>query len=122
MLKHPPQGVFLVLALVLANQFMFPGDAGPLAAAAASGACKTVGTPYQLKVPFGLEDDIKQFIPTDNPLTVEKVELGKLLFFDPRLSRDNTISCAAATNRNWPGRTARSFRSESVTSCPPATA
>jgi cytochrome c peroxidase len=28
-------------------------------------------------------------------LTVEKVELGKLLFFDPRLSRDNTISCAS---------------------------
>lgn len=38
---------------------------------------------------------IKSFIPADNPLTVEKVELGKLLFFDPRLSRDNTMSCAS---------------------------
>src|SRR6056297_1520726 len=33
--------------------------------------------------------------PRDNPLTPEKVELGKLLYFDPRLSSDNTISCAS---------------------------
>lgn len=32
--------------------------------------------------------------PADNPTTPEKVELGKKLFFDPRLSGDNTISCA----------------------------
>ena len=32
--------------------------------------------------------------PPSNPLTVEKVALGKNLFFDPRLSRDNTVSCA----------------------------
>lgn len=30
----------------------------------------------------------------DNPTTPEKVALGKQLFFDPRLSGDNTISCA----------------------------
>ncbi|MBI2824738.1 MAG: right-handed parallel beta-helix repeat-containing protein [Planctomycetia bacterium] len=29
-----------------------------------------------------------------NPMTPEKVELGKLLFFDPILSGENTISCA----------------------------
>lgn len=34
-------------------------------------------------------------IPDDNPLTAAKVELGKQLYFDPRLSRDNTISCAS---------------------------
>ena len=33
-------------------------------------------------------------IPADNPLTKEKVELGRLLFFDKRLSQDNTIACA----------------------------
>lgn len=32
--------------------------------------------------------------PHDNPTTPEKVSLGKQLFFDPRLSGDNTISCA----------------------------
>lgn len=33
--------------------------------------------------------------PNDNPTTPAKVELGKKLFFDPRLSGDNTISCAS---------------------------
>ena len=32
--------------------------------------------------------------PKDNPYTKEKVELGKALFFDPRLSNSNQISCA----------------------------
>lgn len=33
-------------------------------------------------------------VPPDNPQTPEKVELGKLLFFDTRLSGDASISCA----------------------------
>ena len=32
--------------------------------------------------------------PKDNPTTPAKVELGKQLFFDPRLSGDNKMSCA----------------------------
>ncbi len=32
--------------------------------------------------------------PSDNPYSVEKVALGKLLYFDKRLSADDTISCA----------------------------
>lgn len=33
-------------------------------------------------------------VPPDNPMTIEKVELGRLLFYDARLSGDGTISCA----------------------------
>lgn len=33
-------------------------------------------------------------VPPANPQTDAKVALGSQLFFDPRLSRDNTISCA----------------------------
>lgn len=33
-------------------------------------------------------------IPADNPLTAAGIELGKKLYFDPRLSKDDTISCA----------------------------
>ena len=32
--------------------------------------------------------------PQDNPYSEEKAELGKLLFFDPRLSKSGQISCA----------------------------
>ena len=33
-------------------------------------------------------------IPADNPQTPDKIALGKLLFFDPRLSGNNTVACA----------------------------
>lgn len=33
--------------------------------------------------------------PEDNQPTAEKIALGKQLYFDPRLSSDNTISCAS---------------------------
>jgi cytochrome c peroxidase len=39
--------------------------------------------------------------PKDNPTTPAKVELGKLLFFDPRLSGDNEMSCATC---HMPGK------------------
>ncbi len=50
-----------------------------------------VGTPVEAKVPAGLPP---LPIPEDNPLTAEKIALGKLLYFDTRLSKDGTISCA----------------------------
>jgi len=34
------------------------------------------------------------FIPEGNEMTPERVELGKKLYFDKRLSRDGTVSCA----------------------------
>lgn len=33
--------------------------------------------------------------PRDNPASTAKIELGKQLFFDPRLSGDNNMSCAS---------------------------
>ena len=33
-------------------------------------------------------------VPADNPMTAEKIALGRQLFFDKRLSEDNSISCA----------------------------
>ncbi len=34
-------------------------------------------------------------VPADNAITAAKVELGKILFFDPRLGGDASISCAS---------------------------
>src|SRR5258705_1426845 len=33
--------------------------------------------------------------PKDNPATRERIDLGRQLFFDPRLSSDESISCAS---------------------------
>lgn len=35
------------------------------------------------------------YVPEDNPMTRAKIELGRQLYFDPRLSIDATISCAS---------------------------
>lgn len=47
---------------------------------------------FDLKIPAGLP---KMKIPADNPLSQAKIDLGKQLYFDPRLSSDDTISCAS---------------------------
>ena len=54
--------------------------------------CPGEPTPYTLEIPpfFPPMD-----IPADNPLTVEGVALGRLLFWEPDLSRDRTISCGS---------------------------
>ncbi|MCG8459290.1 MAG: hypothetical protein MI919_23690 [Holophagales bacterium] len=43
--------------------------------------------------PLGLEPQFE--LSAENPLTAAKVELGRKLFFDRRLSRDGSISCAS---------------------------
>ena len=45
----------------------------------------------QLPVPDGV---LPPVIPADNPVTSEKVALGQKLYFDPRLSKDDSVSCA----------------------------
>ena len=49
---------------------------------------------YRPEMPLGLDDEAFK-IPKDNLMTKEKVELGRLLFFDKRLSANNTIACAS---------------------------
>ncbi|MBW2212507.1 MAG: di-heme enzyme, partial [Deltaproteobacteria bacterium] len=34
-------------------------------------------------------------VPEDNPMTVEKVELGRFLFYDTQLSANETQSCGS---------------------------
>lgn len=44
-------------------------------------------------IPLGL--DLYMPVPEDNPLAPEKIALGRELFFDKRLSRDGSVSCAS---------------------------
>jgi cytochrome c peroxidase len=62
-----------------------------VAALACLGAC-TPQTPYEWKLPPGFP---QPRVPEDNALTVEKVELGRRLFYDKRLSANGTQSCAS---------------------------
>jgi len=47
----------------------------------------------RLSAPLGLEASLP--IPEDNPLTPERIALGKKLFYDPILSQSGTISCSS---------------------------
>ena len=53
---------------------------------------------FILNLPVYSQEDIGPLpevpIPADNPQTKAKIELGKLLYFDPRLSGDGNTSCA----------------------------
>lgn len=40
-------------------------------------------------------------VPKDNEMTPERIELGKKLFFDPRLSGSSVISCASCHNPSF---------------------
>ena len=46
-------------------------------------------------LPTGIPADLwEMLVPPDNPVTPEKTALGRQLFFDKRLSKDGTVSCA----------------------------
>jgi len=54
-------------------------------------------TPYELAIPLGFE---YPKIPETNQLSQERVDLGRMLFYDPVLSSDSSISCANCHNQS----------------------
>src|SRR5512144_2802192 len=46
-----------------------------------------------IELPAGLQAGAA-YIPDENPMSPAKVALGRLLYFDKRLSSDDTVSCA----------------------------
>ena len=72
----------LALAMSLLAVALLAGAVSPLVSQAA----------WRPNVPLGL--DLYMPVPEDNPLTSEKVELGRKLFSDPILSRDKSLACA----------------------------
>lgn len=64
--------------------------------------------PLTVELPLGLAAGANQiYIPADNPLTRAKIELGRQLYFDTRLSADGKISCATchAPESGWAKQT-----------------
>lgn len=58
-----------------------------------------VADPLPLKAP----------VPANNPMSAAKIELGKKLYFDPRISIDGTISCNSCHNVMGGGDDGRAF-------------
>jgi len=78
--RRIPRGITLILA------FLFSSLLGQVLAA-------SIPSPsYEWNLPPGLP---KPVVPADNPMTPEKVELGRHLFYEKRLSITNDYSCAS---------------------------
>jgi cytochrome c peroxidase len=86
--------VLVCVLAVLGSGAPLPSDAADEKAANGNAPAVITSGDYKLTLPFGL-DPAGVVIPEDNPLSKDKIELGRLLFFDKRLSRDNTIACAS---------------------------
>jgi cytochrome c peroxidase len=81
------------------------GTAGPLPAATAAHGAQDMTAqqqrldelhPANTGVPSGVDPVAwaNIYIPSDNQPTPERIALGRKLYFDTRLSRDGTVSCA----------------------------
>ena len=62
--------------------------------------CSKVDKPTKLELNYPDHFSKPKDAPSRNPLTVEGVELGKMLFYDPALSASGKISCATCHLQN----------------------
>src|SRR5262249_27999669 len=63
---------------------------------------------FKLQLPLGLQGQAA-YVPEDNPLTPEKIELGKQFFWDKRWSRNGTIACVSCHDPRHAWADARQF-------------
>lgn len=90
--------IVLAIVLVVAGALVYLGNLSKPAeapasekAAATAGPPRPIGPVVEIKAPLGLPPVP---IPAYNPPTAATIALGRKLYYDPRLSVDNTVSCA----------------------------
>lgn len=107
-----PGGEALPTSVVLGDESLYagiPGE-GPLTVEEIRNWLNSPGVHEELSItlPLGLSLGEKQITGLDeNPLTRAKIELGRQLYFDGRLSSDQTISCASCHDpaQGWTAQT-----------------
>lgn len=92
MKKHSSWLNIALLGSVLVNVSSARAEDG----AAAKGEVVKSGS-WSMTLPLGLQATAA-YLPDDNPMSEDKIALGKLLYFEPRMSKDGTISCATCHN------------------------
>lgn len=89
-MKNSANHILIVSFLFLLSVIASCGDDEPLAGQALS---EFDPQPYPLELPWYFPDSLQ--LSPDNPLTVEGVKLGRMLFYETQLSADNSVSCAS---------------------------
>jgi cytochrome c peroxidase len=90
---HPVVVTLLVVVAILVLPAFFPEK--PLRVPEDAALRHQALSHNLLPVPRRWEEAKKGVATPENPLTPAKIALGKRLFFDPRLSRDETLTCAS---------------------------
>jgi cytochrome c peroxidase len=90
--NHEKRVMNMGLFFAVVSAFFFPLPV--FSAGLSEGKPPALKDSFRPVIPLGLEADAFS-IPSDNAMTLEKVELGKWLFFDNRLSRNNSVACAS---------------------------
>ena len=92
-MPRPPNiAVFLLAGLATVALLASCGDSGGGGGGGAEAAGGGENTSWQWGVPPGFP---KPRVPEDNPMTEEKVALGRKLFYDVRISENETQSCGS---------------------------
>jgi cytochrome c peroxidase len=68
------------------------GRAGAILVLPVAAAAEPAAEPFTWPVPAWMAPPP---VPADNPMTAQKVELGRHLFYDARLSADGTVACVS---------------------------
>lgn len=84
MAEHTKTALILLCAVGCGGELIASGGGG-------QGGTGGEGASYDWGLPVGIP---KPKVPDDNPMTPEKVALGRHLFYDTRLSGNETFSCA----------------------------
>ena len=80
------------LSALKAKNVVIAGFLALLVGCGSSGNDRPIGAVVEIRAPLGLPPVP---IPSDNPPTKETIALGRRLFYDRHLSRDQTVSCAS---------------------------
>lgn len=80
---------------MLLNRILYPVLCALLMSAAVSALAQTQAQKDNYRLPGNIP------FPADNPYTLEKATLGKMLFFESRLSRDSNLNCASCHNPSF---------------------
>jgi cytochrome c peroxidase len=92
LLRLAPGALAALLPLAFAFEGLPPRARSHAAPSAPAPAAVPIGKTVTITPPLGLPPVT---YPGDNPPTAETIFLGRKLFFDPILSKDNTVACAS---------------------------
>src|SRR5262245_20180499 len=83
-----PRGMWYLVLVAATNVGIGPSNAK----AEATGVAAPHETPYEWHLPRGFPAPA---VPSNNPMSTVKVDLGRRLFFEPKLSVTGRYSCAS---------------------------